>query len=361
MRRDMPVQEFSVDYIVGPTTLGVYGIKRYQDEIHGRMPSARLNRIEYIASKNRLAAIAKKLFFPLSVLFSLKKGNVKHITTQYLAYLCFLPGMGNSIVTVYDTVFIERKNDFPFFTRILISADIAGIRRAGAVITISDYSAAQIEKLLGVPKEKIFVVKPGMDLKFFTRRAHEPEKWGAKGKPVILSLGSEDPRQNVDKVMKAVALLKNEYPSIRMLKAGNPQWKGGRESLVSLSEKLGISERVLFLGYVPEEKLPSLYSSADVFVYPCSSTGWGLPPAEAMACGTPTVASRVPPLPEVVGDGAFLVNPESEEEIAAAIRRLLEESKLRAKLAKNAKAHLSKFSWGKAAKETENVYRKVLE
>ncbi|HIH30583.1 TPA: glycosyltransferase family 4 protein [Candidatus Micrarchaeota archaeon] len=353
-------RNYAVDYINGPTSKSVYGIKRYQDEVHRLLPRARLNRIEYLQPKSRMMSILRRAIFPFEVMLRAKRGNLKHFTTQYLAYLLFLPGMNKSIVTVYDTVFIERYNDFPFLTRLFIKANIAGIRRAKKIITISDYSAGQIHALLGIEPSRIAIIKPGMDTTFFSRKMRQPEKWGAKGSPVVLSLGSEDPRQNIDKVITAVSKLKEEFPRIFLLKAGNPQWKGGREQLLGLVEKLGLEKNVLFLNFVQDEKLPSLYSSADVFVYPCSSTGWGLPPAEAMACGTPVVTSKVPPLPEVVGDGALKVDPGSAGQIAAAVRKLLKNSELRINLAKKAAAHLKNFSWKKAAAQTEKTYLSLL-
>ena len=353
-------KEFAVDYIVGPTTKRIYGIKRYQDEIHSRIPAARLNRIEYLQPGSRPLSLARRAIFPFEVLLKARKGKIKHFTSQYLAYLLFLPGMGNSVVTVYDTIFLERYADFSPLLRLFIKLNILGIKRAKRIITISDYSAERICRLLGVEKARIEVVKPGMDLGFFSRAAHRPGDWGAKGSPVVLSLGSEEPRQNMDRVILAVHMLKKEFPGIFFLKAGNPQWRGGREELVALVKKLGLSDRVLFLNYVPDKKLPSLYSSADVFVYPCSSTGWGLPPAEAIACGTPTVTSKARPLPEVVGGGALKVDPQDVGEIAGAVRRLLRNGRLAKSLLRKGRKHLGTLTWGAAARKTEEAYRRML-
>jgi len=336
-------------------------VKRYQEEIVKRMPHVRFNRMEYSYSRNIAVAVATRVWYAARIFFGLSKGSVKHITWFELSHLLLIPSMDRTVVTVYDIIPFERAGDMSFFARMRTWANSIAVKRARRVVTISDYSAAKIHEVLGVPKEHIFVVKPGLDASHFKPGRKDASSWGAKRRQVLLYVGSEDPRQNVDKIIRAVAILKKKYPRILFLKAGNPQWPSAREKLVSLVQELGLQDSVRFLGYVPEEKLPSLYSSADVAVYPCSSAGWGLPPAEAMACGTPVVASGIGPLPEVTGYCAIRINPGSEREIASAIDRILSDKKLALRMSACGIRRSAAFSWGNAASKMDSIYRGLLE
>ncbi|MGB9880037.1 MAG: glycosyltransferase family 4 protein, partial [Anaerolineae bacterium] len=121
-----------------------------------------------------------------------------------------------------------------------------------------------------------------------------------------------------------------------------------------------IADRVVFTGYVPDEDLPALYSGADLFVFPSLYEGFGLPPLEAMACGTPVVCSKASSLPEVVGDAALMVDPYDVEALAEAMHRVLSDAVLREELRGKGLARAQQFTWEKAARETLAVYEEVL-
>ena len=129
--------------------------------------------------------------------------------------------------------------------------------------------------------------------------------------------------------------------------------------MARLIEELGVSEYVLTTGYVSEEELVALYNLADVFVYPSLFEGFGLPILESMACGTPVIASCVTSMPEVAGDAGYLVEPESEEQVQAAIERLAHDDALRERMRAKGLKHAATFSWRKVAKQTMDVYRRV--
>lgn len=124
-------------------------------------------------------------------------------------------------------------------------------------------------------------------------------------------------------------------------------------------EKLGISKYISFTGGLTDTEIVSLMNAADIFVFPSLYEGFGLPPLEAMACGTPVVASNAGALPEVVGDAALLVNPENVEDIASAIERVLTNAKLREELIKRGFERVKRFSWEKTAIDTLRVYESV--
>jgi glycosyltransferase involved in cell wall biosynthesis len=130
---------------------------------------------------------------------------------------------------------------------------------------------------------------------------------------------------------------------------------------MELVTELGLEDKTFFVGRVTDEDLLELYVGAQCHVHPALYEGFGLPPLEAMACGTPTIVSNVSSLPEVVSDAALLVNPEDHEEIAVAINRLLTNTELHAELRRKGLRQAEYFSWDKAARATLDVYRKVVD
>jgi glycosyltransferase involved in cell wall biosynthesis len=126
-------------------------------------------------------------------------------------------------------------------------------------------------------------------------------------------------------------------------------------------QALGLEGKVVFPGYVPDEELPLWYNAATVFVYPSLYEGFGMPPLEALACGTPVVVSNASALPEAVGDAGVLVRPDAVDEWAQALERLLDDAALRAELGARGRAHAARFSWERAAAGTVAVYHRILE
>jgi glycosyltransferase involved in cell wall biosynthesis len=124
-------------------------------------------------------------------------------------------------------------------------------------------------------------------------------------------------------------------------------------------QELGIGERVVFTGWVPEEDKPALYSGARALIFPSLYEGFGLPPLEALACGTPVITSNRGSLPEIVGDGGLLLEPDDVEGLAGAMEKLLNDDTLWKDLREKGLAHATKFSWEKTARETLAVYREV--
>ena len=124
-------------------------------------------------------------------------------------------------------------------------------------------------------------------------------------------------------------------------------------------ERLALADRVVFLGPVPEEDLPALYSGATLFVFPSLYEGFGLPVLEAMACGAPVICSNTSSLPEVVEDAALMVNSLDTEELATAMSRVLADETLRQEMRQKGLAQAARFSWERTARETLAVYRQV--
>lgn len=171
-------------------------------------------------------------------------------------------------------------------------------------------------------------------------------------------MGTLEPRKNLTRVVRALAQVRaHGYPHELVL-VGPKGWM--MDAFEREVQALGLEDAVRYLGYVPLEDLPGIFSLATAFVFPSLYEGFGLPPLEAMACGTPVLTSNRSSLREICGDAAYLVEPESEEAIAAGLCELLGDGNLRRSLRQRGLERVSQFSWQRAARETAAVYRRVL-
>jgi glycosyltransferase involved in cell wall biosynthesis len=183
------------------------------------------------------------------------------------------------------------------------------------------------------------------------------ERFGLRG-PFVLAVGVLQPRKNLPRLIRAFGRVAREAPHALAL-VGKPGW--AHEELKRAVAASGLGSRVKFTGYVPDADLPVLYNAAELFVYPSLYEGFGLPPLEAMACGTPVVTANVTSLPEVVGDAALAVDPTDELALADAIGRALTDEALRERLRTAGLAHAALFSWERTAALTLQVYHRVRE
>jgi glycosyltransferase involved in cell wall biosynthesis len=183
------------------------------------------------------------------------------------------------------------------------------------------------------------------------------EKFNFNGK-MILYIGLIRPHKNLLRVLEALRLLisEGEKDYFLVLVGGE---KNDYIFLKKTAFKLGISKHVFFTGRLPDTEVVALMNAADVFVFPSLEEGFGLPPLEAMACGTPVVTSELSSLPEVVGDAALLVDPKNVEEIASAIKQVLVDHTLRESLITKGLERVKKFSWKKTAMETLKIYQQA--
>jgi glycosyltransferase involved in cell wall biosynthesis len=173
-------------------------------------------------------------------------------------------------------------------------------------------------------------------------------------------VGSEDPRKNLPALIKAFALVKQQMPGIKLLKVGAAQFSQEREKLQTLIAKLQLQHNVSLLNYVPDEDLPLFYNVADVFVMPSLYEGFGLPAAEAMACGTPLIYACIGPLPEVIGDGGMRVRPCDTYALAEAILALLKNEDEQLRLRQAGRQQAARFTLQRVASETREIYARMI-
>jgi glycosyltransferase involved in cell wall biosynthesis len=233
------------------------------------------------------------------------------------------------------------------------------LRRADRVITISNCSKRDIMRIYGLPDRKVSVTLLAADERFCPDPVGVPgSALAALPRPYILNVGTLEPRKNLEGLLRAFARACQAGVPHTLVITGARGW--GRSRLAPLPRELGIADRVVFTGFVPDEDLPHLYAGADFFVYPSLYEGFGLPVLEAMASGTPVITSNLSSLPEVAGDAALLVDPRSEAELAGAMVRLAGEAGLGAALRVRGLDRAAEFSWRRTADETLAIYRDVL-
>jgi glycosyltransferase involved in cell wall biosynthesis len=273
-----------------------------------------------------------------------------------------------TVVTVHDVIqFVLPEYAWRKISRLYFGLVSAGARRADAVITVSECSKRDIEKLLGLPPERIHVIGNAVDASLFPVRdpwllANVRERYGI-GPRFVLYFGGFDLRKNVPRLIQAYARLperlRREYQLViagRYQHLGHPLYPDPRVTVHSL----GLEGNVVFTGQIREQDKGPLYSAATLFAFPSLYEGFGMTPLEAMACGTPVVTSNRSALPEVVGDAGVLVDPYDTDAIAQALAEVLENTGLREELSRRGLERARRFTWPQVAEQTVRVYKEIL-
>ncbi len=235
--------------------------------------------------------------------------------------------------------------------------------RATHYIAISEASKQEMVKQLNLSPEKISVIPHGVDDHFAPVSTplliDTLSKYGLRPGFYILYVGTLEPRKNITNLLRAYATLsgrlREQYP---LVLAGGMGWL--MEGLDVEIAKLGIQSTTLKTGYIPKEDLPSLYSGATLFVYPSLYEGFGLPPLEAMASGTPVITSNVSSLPEVVGEAGIQVPPEDVKRLGEEMESLLTDDQRRGFLIQKGLERAKQFTWEKCAAMTLEVYDRAI-
>lgn len=270
------------------------------------------------------------------------------------------------IVSIHDICFEHFNNIFPRWKYIIQKILIPfSARNATKILTLSEYSKKDISTRYNIPEDKIVVTYCGVSDRFSVQadpceaRRYAQKKFNT-GERYLLTVGNLQPRKNISRLITVYGnLLKssNRYPG-KLVIVGKSEWRS--ELLVEAVRGSQLDEHVVFTGYVTEDDLVKLYNAAEIFIYPSIFEGFGLPPLEAMACGTPTLASNTSSIPEVVGSAALLFDPFDEKDIHEALVSCLKSPDMRKNLSSMGVAQAKKFSWDKTAGIVQNVYETSL-
>ena len=266
------------------------------------------------------------------------------------------------VLTIYDLVALRhpelarRANVAHYRLRLPRSA-----RAAARIIVPLECVARQVVEHLGVDRDRVRVVPLGVDAGFRPPSAAavaSVREHYALGAPFVLFVGNIEPKKNLPTLLRAFAELTRHGLPHELVIAGTRGWKC--RCVFRLPAELGIEDRVRFLGYVAEADLPGLYGAAELFAFPSLIEGFGLPPLEAMACGTPVVTSDAEALVETAGDAAEHVPARDAEALADAMRRVLGDQALRERLCQAGLARAAQFTWQRTAEATRAVYREAI-
>ena len=241
--------------------------------------------------------------------------------------------------------------------------------RAARVLAVSNFTKKDIQRLFGIADEKVEVVYNAIDERFRSGHASDADRQFIAERyqvnyPFLLYAGRISPHKNVVRIIEAFSALKCElakegkYPDLKLIIIGDEVSR--HPDLRRAVIKSGVQNDVRFLGFVPIGVLRIFYDVAKMFVFPSLYEGFGLPPLEAMAHGTPVVTSNTSSLPEVVGNAAVLVNPENIFDISRALLRVLLDQPLREKLKQRGYEQVERFSWEASVTRILNVYRQVV-
>lgn len=268
------------------------------------------------------------------------------------------------VITIHDTIPFScahlptqsKKTRFRLLWKAWLQWQCA---RAQAVVTVSQHSAHDIARLLHVPVQKIHVIyNPVRAWGAIEPPAAFRQRLGLTG-TVLAYVGRRDPYKNVLGLVRAMALLKHMYPEPVQLVIAGPHDPRYPEAYTEV-RRLQLTDTVVFPGYLDDASLGALYHVSDVFVFPSLYEGFGLPPLEAMSCGTPVVASNRTALPEILGDAALLVDPEDPQALAAGILRVLTDPTLAQQLRRAGYARAALFSASQAAAQYAALYERLL-
>jgi glycosyltransferase involved in cell wall biosynthesis len=270
-----------------------------------------------------------------------------------------------AVVTIHDCIHLRFPQYLP--NRLAYAYARSSLwfatHRSNRVLTVSEASKRDILRYYRVPEKKIDVIYNAIDERFGEiPTAEEVERVRERyqlNDPFVLYAGNIKPHKNLERLIEAFHTLRRDGPeTVKLLIIGDEISKYA--ALRRAVHKYKLHKHVRFFGFVPDKTLAILYRLAGVFVFPSLYEGFGLPPLEAMASGTPVITSNVSSLPEVVGDAALLIDPYDPDAIANAMRRVLTEPALREDLRQRGLMRVKEFSWDRSVRRVHEIYEEVL-
>jgi glycosyltransferase involved in cell wall biosynthesis len=234
------------------------------------------------------------------------------------------------------------------------------------VTCISDFTKQEFCEFTGMSPERVFVA-PLAASEHFRPVSDEAEisaacaRFGIPEGNYFLTLGALQPRKNFRHIIRSFLRLLNEHPEVdtNLIITGATAWKYD-EILAEIEPSHAHRERIVFTGFIPDDYLGAIYSGATAFVFPSLYEGFGLPPLEAMQCGTPVIASNTTAMPEVVGDAGLLIDPTDSDALCDAMLKVVTDAELRQQLSRKGLLRAQQFSWARCAEETIAVYKTAI-
>lgn len=290
--------------------------------------------------------------------------------TQFFNYTIPFGVSGKCVTIIHDIAFLTYPETVAKRTRQWLGKNLKiYCQRADVILTVSEFSRQEIHHYLEIPPEKIHVVYNGVDPEQYHPDYSEGRIQEAKAKynipgSYILYLGTLEPRKNIETLIRAYQRLltaglsrfgQNLSAFPKLVLAGKKGWL--YDSIFQLVKEFHLENQVIFTGYVDESDAAPLLCGARMFIFPSLYEGFGIPPLEAMACGTPVIVSDCASLPEVVGDAGLLVPPTDIEKLAESMNRLLKDDQLHVALREAGLKRAGQFTWKASAKKLVQIYR----
>ena len=320
---------------------------------------ANVRRVPIPLSPRRLTQFWQRLRVPLPIELFTGRLDLLHAPDFVLP-----PTRAHTLVTIHDLSFLVHPECAdPSMVRYLTDAVPRGLRRANVILADSQATRNDLARLLAIDPARVELVYPGVEPRFcplptattepVRRRLSLPDHF-------VLFVSTLEPRKNLVRLLEAFAqIVQTDNSNLHLVIAGRRGWL--YEDIFAAIDRLQLRERVRLLDYVHDNDLPALYNLAAAFAYPSIYEGFGIPPLEALACGTPTVVADNSSLPEVVADAAVLVSAEDVGSIASGIARVVSDAALRARLRAVGPAQARKFTWEQAAQRVLACYQRAVQ
>jgi len=299
---------------------------------------------------NPIDFISKR--FILYPLYSRKQdkdaNRINHFTFQYLGDMGHFLDKSRTLITCHDIfTFLERnnlKNPFPLQKYIL-----SGLRKCRGIISISKFTKSELIDKFNVPKEKIVVIKNGMNKEmFYPMQKNDISEIPHPNYKKILHVGSEEYRKDFPTLLKALYLLKKKIKNIKLIRVGSPNYQ-------TLIKYLGLEKDVVYYSDISNNRLREIYNLSDIFIFPSLYEGWGAPGLEAASCGTPVICSDIPIFKEVYNNFPLYFPPRNYKILSSHILNLLKDENLKNDMSKKGLDIVKKYSW----KESSEKYLKL--
>ncbi|MBI2222066.1 MAG: glycosyltransferase family 4 protein [Acidobacteria bacterium] len=312
-----------------------------------------------VPDASRPYSVAEQFSVPLD----LRRHKVDLLHEPHYVLPPFVPC--RAVVTIHDCIHLRFPQYLPHrklahaYARMFLWT---ATHQAERIITVSETSKRDILQYFRIPPDKIEVIYNGIDDRFWTRPTDDEmervrERYQLTGQ-FLLYAGNIKPHKNLERLIEAFHQLRREgFDDLKLLIIGDEISKYA--TLRRTVHRYKLHQHVRFFGFVPDHTLAALYRLAAVFVFPSLYEGFGLPPLEAMASGTPVVTSNVSSMPEVTGDAALLIDPYDAEAIAAGIKTVLTDDSLRVGLRERGFKRAREFSWSRSAERVRAIYDEV--